>query len=79
MTMRDRGMLIKGPFTDDDIKILCKVVRAIEQQRPDELFSATILDDEVSMEEAREMVRKTFPKIAGNDVIMGELHFGKEE
>lgn len=58
-----KKITLTGPFTDDDVKFIFQVVRAIEQLTPNENFLLEVEDSDksVSLEEEVERMKKIFP------------------
>lgn len=47
--MTDRSVVLKGPFTDDDLREIVETMQRIEGRRPDETFNVLLdaEDDEI--------------------------------
>ena len=57
-----RGLVITGPFTEADIKRFAELLREIERERPDRIFSLVMADPEgEGMGHALELVQRIFP------------------
>lgn len=62
----DTAVVIKGPFSEDEWKSIVNVIRAIERDHPNQTYFITALDTgEASIQEARDLLERTFPRIAG--------------
>lgn len=62
-----RSLLVKGAFTESDLAELLTVFRAIEQRQTDATFTVAILEADLSMPEAEDLIRRTFPRVAGDE------------
>jgi hypothetical protein len=61
-------ILLKGPFTNEDIAVLAETVRAIERRQPHEEFRMMIADEGKTAEEAEAMLQQVFPFVEGAPV-----------
>jgi hypothetical protein len=48
--MTDRTVMIKGPFTDDEIRAIVAVIQRIELDRPDDIFGIVIDSPQTDMD-----------------------------
>lgn len=73
--MRDKCLLIKGPFDDDDLRELMQLLRRIEQRQPEETFHMMIVDDTMPVDEARQFILDNFPHVPGLGMVIGQVDF----
>jgi hypothetical protein len=63
LTERTRALVITGPFYDWELELFAKLMRGIEQSRPDQTFSMVVDDaDGQGIEEAIKLVERIFPR-----------------
>jgi hypothetical protein len=58
----NRSILLSGFFSDEDWKELMDTIRKIEQRHPDVEYHCMLSDATHSLEEAADLLEKTFPK-----------------
>ena len=64
--MSTRSVILTGPFRDDDLQDLAKVMRKIERRQPDKLFSM-LIDDRNATEKATAKFFDLFPTLPGDE------------
>lgn len=69
-----QSLLIKGPFTETDLKLLMMTLRSIERRSPSETFTMIILDDDISMADAEGAIKRIFPRIDGDEPTVYVAH-----
>ena len=70
----NRSILVSGFFADEDWKELVAAVRKIEQRHPDVEYHCMLADATHSLEEAADLLDKTFPKTHPNqEVYKGQI------
>jgi hypothetical protein len=58
-----RALVITGPFHDWELDLFAKLIREIEQSRPEETFTMLVDDSEQQgVEAAIELLRRIFPR-----------------
>ena len=64
--MNFKKVTLTGPFTEDDVRLLMEAVRYCEKKQPDKTFTITTEpDEERTLEEAKEFLKKSFPTVKG--------------
>jgi len=61
-TSQNKGLLLLGPFTEADFARFTALLREIERDRSEELFSFVMVDDSLTLDEARDIIKRTFPR-----------------
>ena len=62
-----KAVLIAGRFTEADWLELLQTIRRIEQRHPDVDYKVVITDSNMSMEDALDMLKRTFPYVPGQE------------
>ena len=65
--MTIRALIVKGPFTEDELLEVANVVRRIERHHPEYVYEVIWSDNEVSIAEATKQLLKVFPRLEGQD------------
>ncbi len=76
--MQEKTILIKGVFSDEDLKLLAAILRIIERHHPENLYQMTIKDDSKNSEQAKEFLGKLFPALPDNNPEIQEFKTLKE-
>ena len=62
-----KSVLIKGPFTEDDLLELTAAFRRIEQRQPEQPFGFLILKSDLSLAEGEALIRRIFPYLEDDE------------
>lgn len=62
-----RSLLVKGYFSDRDLADLMAAFRTVERRQPDEDFLFAIVESDMTMGEAQQVIGENFPRIDGEE------------
>lgn len=77
--MRNRSILLTGPFSDAELRAVVDFLKAVEAGHPDRVYRATIIDpeSEAPPSELLELFEKINPKRSGYERTLTFKRFKK--
>lgn len=61
-----KRLVLTGPFTEEDVKLLLDAVRYCEKKQPDKPFTVSMEPlEEQTTEEAKQFLKDSFPTVKG--------------